>query len=276
MIEQSIRTHKRLSRRGECGFTLVELLVVIGIIALLISILLPALSKARESANRVACLSNLKQLSYGLIMYANQNKGAFCSPAKRGTVNPADFIYWQPGRVFRESAIIQAMGGAASTKVMICPSDQIDGHTANNPPPQYPYSYVMVNRLYGKGQGGSSTSSPPNNNYGTTDFVAKLSQVRNPAEKIAFYEEDENTIDDGNGALDTPNLLAARHDRATRSADFKTPAPTPHPGGTKTLKNPDAKGNVAFCDGHADYVMRRVAHHPRHYEPLWENTGLPQ
>jgi prepilin-type N-terminal cleavage/methylation domain-containing protein len=56
------------------GFTLVELLVVIGIIAVLISMLLPALSRAREAANRAACLSNLKQLTTAWLLYAQDNK----------------------------------------------------------------------------------------------------------------------------------------------------------------------------------------------------------
>src|SRR4051812_488678 len=82
------------------GFTLVELLVVIGIIAILVSLLLPALNRARDQANRTACISNIRQLMIGFIMYAQQNKDK-CPLGSRadnpGNVDIAgDWVYWRP------------------------------------------------------------------------------------------------------------------------------------------------------------------------------------
>lgn len=135
------------------GFTLVELLVVIGIIALLISILLPALNKARESANITKCASNVRQLVLALTNYATENKGAYPPNLTRPSPQPvggvqfddpsvptgtaAENMWYQKGRIAKYLGKPQVRENASSAfnpdlatvvgPIMLCPSYQARG-----------------------------------------------------------------------------------------------------------------------------------------------------
>lgn len=78
------------SRRAALGFSLVELLVSIGIITLLIGMLLPAVTAAREQAKRTKCLSNLRSLGQAMVMYANRSKDWLPNANPRGDANNFD------------------------------------------------------------------------------------------------------------------------------------------------------------------------------------------
>jgi prepilin-type N-terminal cleavage/methylation domain-containing protein len=97
------------ARRGAGGFTLVELLVVIGIIAILISLLLPSLQKARESANRTACLSNMRQLGICLLEYSVRNRDR----VPLGFTGPTNFKQKQWNYIARHVS-----GGVANSMVL--------------------------------------------------------------------------------------------------------------------------------------------------------------
>lgn len=132
--QQSAQPCGSFARRCQTGFTLVELLVVIGIIAILIAILLPALARARHQAVRVTCASNQRQVLLAAFLYVNDNRQTFpnTDPAWLYRVKTAANQPVGIGQLVHKGYLVTDNG-----QVMFCPSAQPTynwcqpGHTAS-------------------------------------------------------------------------------------------------------------------------------------------------
>src|SRR5438094_764475 len=119
---------RKVSPSGRRGFTLVELLVVIGIIALLIAILLPALSRARAQANAVKCASQMRDIGQQLLLYANNHKGQIFPCGWQGfhlggACLPANPHRVWPTVVFDPKNTYMGPDNDYVPNIMICPID---------------------------------------------------------------------------------------------------------------------------------------------------------
>jgi prepilin-type processing-associated H-X9-DG protein/prepilin-type N-terminal cleavage/methylation domain-containing protein len=128
------------------AFSLLEILVAIAITGTLAALLVPALGKLRENADRTTCLANLRQLGLGLRSFAQENKGALPLSMNADPLDPAAQVSWQ---ILVQRELDVPFPKAGKKSVFICPS-------ARKTYPQAPY------RTYGLNLAGDSpTANPP-------------------------------------------------------------------------------------------------------------------
>ncbi len=241
------------------AFTLVELLVVIGIIAVLISILLPALGRAQRSAKITACLSNERQLALALIMYCQENQGYF--PGGRGSgrfrdaqgnpgVNPDSFTLatynpdaWNPYSCNGDESYgptYLAKYVSKSEKIPYCPSDPM--------PPKRVGSFYTEDPA-------NPTRLDPNTNWWTSYWYPQ-SLFFNPIDiwngnVSGIAEQPQKLV-----KVKFPTQKVVIIDRKTFHVKVMVDTDKTFTGLNAT-KKPDAKEGLKVCagfaDGHAEY-----------------------
>jgi prepilin-type N-terminal cleavage/methylation domain-containing protein len=245
------RLSSRQARRRARAFTLVELLVVIGVVAVLIAILLPVLGKARAQANRVACLSNIRQLGGAILMYCNDNEGYFPTCAYWESLSyvpyPEDWIHWQSNRRLEDSAIAKYVGRGEKLKALLrCPADNFDARKTSTAayPGQGPYlySYGMNDGAGVNGRGPFPAGRPER---------TKINQWRAPSRKILLTENAEDISTAGGWSQ---SRMTRRH-----GAGIARGSGTP---GTPAGRTIGINVSAAFFDGHAESVDEDYARHP--------------
>lgn len=234
------------------GFTLVELLVVIGIIAVLISILLPSLSRARNEGKAIKCAAQLQQIGVAVQLYMSQNRG-FIGQWRNSTnwqdpVNPAQMIdanhinaYW---------GVLYAVTGKLPKELFNCPN-ATDGENGDGKTFEQGaiYTSYALNCYGGQNGGKRGTDAFRTATFGDKDEIAlfhrkgntwegrNLARMRHSTKTIMAQDGYESVID-GNGDTFNDWYQWVNPDRSLEYLRHNN------------------RANVLFCDGHVERMDR--------------------
>ena len=234
-------------KRGPVAFTLIELLVVIAIIAILAAMLLPVLGRAKETARRIACLNNMRQLGLASRMYVDDNQGYF--PPRSSTNRWPNAFYDSYGR---------------NTNMLLCPTDisggqmPLTGSGTNNVADASPRSY-LINGWNDYFSDELSASDWDNYMKGTYPSGLKENAIVHPTDTVVLGEKFSTAGDyymdllEGNKGGNDIDQVAEQSRHSGRGAN--------------SLNGSGSGGsNYSFADGSARYYKCPTALSPIH---LW-------
>ncbi|MGD9495211.1 MAG: prepilin-type N-terminal cleavage/methylation domain-containing protein [Armatimonadota bacterium] len=205
------------------GFTLIELLVVVGIIAVLAAILFPVFAQAREKARQASCLSNLRQLGAGAVMYAQDYDELYLPHCHRPDLTGPVFAYW--------FEMVQPYVG--NQQVLVCPTHRgaAGGHDV-----VASYGYICT----------GFTLNPESPNYVGLPHYGSLAQVHRPAEMIMIGESSRATC------RVCPHYHVQDHEHIPPVHHYP-----------RDLSRHNGGANYTFFDGHAKWYRYEQTLSPR-------------